>query len=313
MMNPLSSFTNNFQTPFSQSYQPSNPYQNLLVKKYQQAYLRDEILSSLRSNAMESLTGLSDLSGYTGLGSRSGLDSLSNSGLAGVSAKSGFQNNYYNNIAKSYGMQHQSHVVVSKKKKKSKIISIDKGLYIQGGTQAFGKFTSLKACMKACATAPSCYAGDYNPWLGRCYFHSNVTACNTMSSHSKLTHFKKIPCTITGVPRARLVIGAQLFGAILQKGSTDLPGCLKKCVNAGTGISPTPAMLALPGQGGQLCFGIDYDFATHRFYFQVVNRRRIDVAASALCPEAAGTAVLVPEDLTANPSVIHILVCPADV
>ena len=59
----------------------------------------------------------------------------------------------------------------------------------------FGKFKSLKSCMKACGATPHCFAGDYNPWLGKCYFHSNITACDGLSSHSKITHFKKIPCS----------------------------------------------------------------------------------------------------------------------
>jgi len=208
--------------------------------------------------------------------------------------------------------------VIKKKKRKQKIISIDKGLYIPGGTQAFGKFRSLKSCMKACAVSSACFAGDYNPWLGKCYFHGNVTACSGMNTHSKLTHFKKIPCTVPGAPRSRLTLGAQLHGAVEQKGTKSLAGCLKKCLNAGGGVSPTPAMLALPGQGMQVCFGIDYDFSTHKCYFHVVNRRRVGVALSALCPETASVVgalrpVFQPEDLVANPSVINILVCPADV
>ena len=75
-----------------------------------------------------------------------------------------------------------------------KIISIDKGFYVAGGTQAFGKFKSIKGCMKACANSPSCFAGDYNPWLGKCYFHSNQTACGSLKSHKKVVHFQKVPC-----------------------------------------------------------------------------------------------------------------------
>ena len=59
----------------------------------------------------------------------------------------------------------------------------------------FGKFKSLKSCMKACGATPHCFAGDYDPWLGKCYFHSNLTACDSLSAHSKITHFKKIPCS----------------------------------------------------------------------------------------------------------------------
>jgi len=76
-----------------------------------------------------------------------------------------------------------------------KIIAVDKGFYIPGGTQLYGKFLSLKRCMKACALAPSCFSADYNPWLRKCYQHSNYTACNTRKSHSQFVHFSKVPCS----------------------------------------------------------------------------------------------------------------------
>ena len=76
-----------------------------------------------------------------------------------------------------------------------KIIAVDKGFYVPGGTQLYGKFLTLKACMKACALAPSCFSADYNPWLRKCYQHSNYTACNTRKSHSQFVHFSKVPCS----------------------------------------------------------------------------------------------------------------------
>jgi len=76
-----------------------------------------------------------------------------------------------------------------------KIISVDRGLSVPGGTQLFGKFRSLKNCMKACAVTPSCYSGDFNPWLHKCYQHTNLTACNTAKSHPQFVHFSKVPCS----------------------------------------------------------------------------------------------------------------------
>ena len=75
-----------------------------------------------------------------------------------------------------------------------KIIAVDKGFYVYGGTQLFGKFKTLKACMKACAGDPTCFQGDYNPWLHKCYKHTNYTACGTQRSHPQFVHFSKIPC-----------------------------------------------------------------------------------------------------------------------
>ena len=75
-----------------------------------------------------------------------------------------------------------------------KIISVDKGFHVLGGQQLFGKFKSLKHCMKVCAVTPTCLSGDYNPWLHKCYQHSNFTACNSLQSHSQFVHFSKVPC-----------------------------------------------------------------------------------------------------------------------
>ena len=75
-----------------------------------------------------------------------------------------------------------------------KILSVDKGFHIAGGTQVFGKFRSLKKCMKACAATPTCMAGDFNPWLHKCYQHSNLTACDRARSHPQFVHFSKVPC-----------------------------------------------------------------------------------------------------------------------
>ena len=76
-----------------------------------------------------------------------------------------------------------------------KIISVHSGFYTPGGTQMFGKFKDLHSCQKACDLTPTCFSGDFNPWLGKCYIHSNLTACDSMRSHKAITHFKKIPCS----------------------------------------------------------------------------------------------------------------------
>jgi len=76
-----------------------------------------------------------------------------------------------------------------------KIITVDKGFYIYGGNQLFGKFKTLKACMVACATDATCFQGDYNPWLHKCYKHTNHTACGKTKSHPQFVHFSKVPCS----------------------------------------------------------------------------------------------------------------------
>ena len=75
-----------------------------------------------------------------------------------------------------------------------KTIAVYKGFYIPGGSQVFGKFRKVGDCKKSCATSPTCFSADYNPWLKKCYHHNNITACADMRTHPKLIHFKKVPC-----------------------------------------------------------------------------------------------------------------------
>jgi len=207
-------------------------------------------------------------------------------------------------------------VVVKKKKKKQKILTINKGVFIRGGTQVFGKFKSLKACMKACGATPTCFAGDYNPWVGKCYFHSNTTACNNMNSHSKITHFKKVPCEVTDAPRGRIILGAMHHATTFQKGVDSLSTCLKKCAGAGMGISSAvPVDLAATAILGNLplCYGINYDFGTHKCYWITNLHPRLPDAVRtifSICPLTAAIDVRVPVDLQPNPSVITVILCP---
>merc|ERR1711894_749488 len=207
-------------------------------------------------------------------------------------------------------------IVVKKKKKKQKIVSINKGVFVRGGIQVFGKFKSLKACMKACGATPTCFAGDYNPWLGKCYFHSNTTACNNMASHSKITHFKKVPCEVTDAPRGRIILGAMHHATTFQKGVDSLSTCLKKCAGAGMGISSAvPVDLAATAILGNLplCYGINYDFGTHKCYWITNLHPRLPDAVRtifSICPLTAAIDVRVPVDLQPNPSVITVILCP---
>ena len=75
-----------------------------------------------------------------------------------------------------------------------KILRVNKGFHIPGGQQMFGKFKSLKHCMRICTATPTCLSGDYNPWLHKCYQHTSFSACNTVRSHKHYIHFSKVPC-----------------------------------------------------------------------------------------------------------------------
>ena len=60
-------------------------------------------------------------------------------------------------------------------------------------------------------------------------------------------------------PEGRVMLGVQIFKGIEQKGIKSLSDCLKKCASAGTGVPAT-----VNGLLDQICFGIDYDFGTHK-------------------------------------------------
>ena len=91
------------------------------------------------------------------------------------------------NVQSTFLNWHLSHL--------GKIVATFSGFYIPGGTQMFGKFQDLHTCEKACELTPTCFAGDYNPWLKKCFMHNNLTACQSMRTHDKITHFKKVPCS----------------------------------------------------------------------------------------------------------------------
>lgn len=212
-------------------------------------------------------------------------------------------------------------------KKKMKIIAVDKGFYIPGGTQLYGKFVTLKACMKACALAPGCFSADYNPWLRKCYQHSNYTACNTRKSHSQFVHFSKVPCTIIDAPAGQVTLGASVQNGLEQKGIETITECIKKCVNAGGGI-PAVVPTGQPDSANvffrQGCFAIDYDFATHKCFFFATNLWTEQIPTTATpepifyrqvflhCPISSATRFPSLNTIP-NPTVVHITFCPLPV
>jgi len=195
-------------------------------------------------------------------------------------------------------------VVVKKKaKKKTKIITIQHGFYIPNGIQMFGKFSDLHSCEKACELTPNCFAGDYNPWVKKCYAHSNNTACGNLQVHKVMTHFKKTICTVTDTPRGLVTLGIQIFKGVKVHGVKDLPTCIKKCVNLGGGIA---SKRTLADDEAMLCYGLDFDFANHRCYHHI----RTEADHLSLCPNAA--TVTTSKQSVANPNSVNILICPVD-
>ena len=97
-------------------------------------------------------------------------------------------------------------------------------------------------------------------------------------------------------PRGLITLGAQIFGGLEQRGIKSLQDCIKKCATAGSGIAPNhiPEELAQ-----QVCFGIDYDFGSHKCYFHTDE---------TLCPELTPT-IPTPVQLVEAPSVVNILLC----
>ncbi|KAK2177800.1 hypothetical protein NP493_579g01030 [Ridgeia piscesae] len=169
------------------------------------------------------------------------------------------------------------------------------GFYVEGGSQVYGHFDSLYACMAACDNSPTCFAGDYNPWLKKCYVHSNTTACDTLQTNKKITHFKKVPCDTPETTNGRITLGAQLYGGVETK-VYGLQDCISRCASMGGGIAPNNAALVSGYQ--QICAAIDYDFSRRKCY--------IHTNPLSFCP-ANTSPPPTPLNLVANPSVVNII------
>lgn len=189
-------------------------------------------------------------------------------------------------------------IVKKKSKKKTKIITTTIGFYIPGGTQLFGKFSDLHSCQKACELSATCFSGDFNPWLKKCYGHTNITACTSMKSHDQITHFSKVPCTVSETPRGLVTLGTMAFKGIEMKGINHLQTCIKKCANMGGGIAPQNSAASVAATP-QLCFAIDYDFASHKCYIHTNFEMCADTATA-----------VTPNLLVKNPSSVNVLLCP---
>jgi len=199
-------------------------------------------------------------------------------------------------------------VVVSKKeKKKMKILTTQKGFYIPSGSQMFGKFTDLHSCQKACAISSTCFAGDFNPWTKKCYGHGNLTACGSMSTHSQLTHFKKVFCSVVDTPRGLVTLGVMIFKGVKLHGVNDLATCVKKCVSMGGGIA-AKNVVATINSTPQICFGVDYNFGTHECHAHIRHAGAAPTYTQ-LCPDADDP-IKTPASTYPNPSVVNIIICP---
>ena len=71
---------------------------------------------------------------------------------------------------------------------------------------------------------------------------------------------------------------------------------LQKCSTAGSGIAANHIPTVVDDQ---VCFGIDYDFGSHKCYFHT---------DPTLCPELL-TVIPTPVQLVEAPSVVNILLC----
>ena len=97
---------------------------------------------------------------------------------------------------------------------------------------------------------------------------------------------------------------------LLQKGIKDIQTCIRKCLQAGGGVAPTSDTAATTPQ---ICFGIDYDFATHRCYHHVSATVLSNAGTEIL--EGFPTGIMCDMGLTpatgllANSNVVNIVIC----
>lgn len=118
-----------------------------------------------------------------------------------------------------------------------------------------------------------------------------------------------------GISNGQLTLGFNLFNGLLQKGVKDIQTCIKKCLQAGGGVAPSRETAA---STPQLCFGIDYDFATHKCFHHTSATVRYDDGLGNLIEELVGidggivcdeTGAVGAMSLTANSNVVNIIIC----
>lgn len=113
--------------------------------------------------------------------------------------------------------------------------------------------------------------------------------------------------------------GHNLDHGLLLKGIKDIQTCIKKCLQAGGGVAAdvnVTTVLSTP----QICFGIDYDFASHKCYFHTsvtifnapddVEPLLLGITDGVVCHvNTTATSPIVPDGLIARPNVVNIVVC----
>ena len=139
--------------------------------------------------------------------------------------------------------------------------------------------------------------------------------------------------TELGLNFARITLGARLDFGLLQKGVKNIQSCVRKCIQSGGGLltaftgADLPTRLAELGAVPQLCFGIDYDFSTHKCFFHTAanifdtDEQGVLQAAAAVPFNPGGvrcytqedgavrTNPLGPTNLIPSPSSINIVIC----
>jgi len=209
----------------------------------------------------------------------------------------------YHSAHTKKGVRHIPVVLKKKSKNSKKIVGVYKGFYIPNGTQLYGKFVDLKSCKKACELTPTCFSADFNPWVKKCYIHSNLTACKTIKASKHSIHFKKVFCDIVHTPRGLVTLGIQIFKGIKMHTIKDLRSCLKKCVTMGGGIAPKNSATSI-GSTPQICFGIDFDFETWSCYLHI----RTTSSFTSLC--MVENTITTSKQSVAHPTTVNILICP---
>ena len=111
-----------------------------------------------------------------------------------------------------------------------------------------------------------------------------------------------------GLRFARITLGAYLDHGILVKGIKGIKTYIRKCADAGGGVATFGTDMTVAGAdvlaSAQICFGIDYDFSTHKCYFHTraeiirddtfdaddiqAKRRPIIGGIRCYCTDAAG-------------------------
>ncbi|ELU09921.1 hypothetical protein CAPTEDRAFT_224151 [Capitella teleta] len=170
------------------------------------------------------------------------------------------------------------------------------GFHIRGGT-LMSAYRDVAACLDACRAVPTiCQAVDFNSQYNSCWFHSSLTACDTLVAKATCTNYRLAVCAVTSPTAAttsattiaprEVSTGFHILGGTLMAAYRDATACLDAC-------------RAVP----TLCLAVDFNTQFNSCWFHTSETACAALVAKATCTNyrftiCASTTVTTPTTAT---------------